>query len=42
MRLRVETQLGYRSLKFLRRIIVTNEFQDDGTIAAGWSWYAGI
>jgi hypothetical protein len=33
---------GYRSLKFVRRIVVTNEFQDDGTIAAGWSWYAGI
>jgi DMSO/TMAO reductase YedYZ molybdopterin-dependent catalytic subunit len=42
VRLRVETQLGYRSLKFVRRIVVTNEFQDDGTIAAGWSWYAGI
>lgn len=42
VRLRVETQLGYRSLKFVRRIVVTNAFQDDGTIAAGWSWYAGI
>jgi DMSO/TMAO reductase YedYZ molybdopterin-dependent catalytic subunit len=42
VRLRVETQLGYRSLKFVRRILVTDEFQDDGTIAAGWSWYAGI
>ena len=42
VRLRVETQLGYRSLKFVRRILVTNEFQDDGTIRAGWSWYAGI
>jgi len=42
VRLRVETQLGYRSLKFVRRILVTNEFQDDGTIGAGWSWYAGI
>lgn len=42
VRLRVETQLGYRSLKFVRRIVVTDDFQDDGTIAAGWSWYAGI
>jgi DMSO/TMAO reductase YedYZ molybdopterin-dependent catalytic subunit len=42
VRLRVERQLGYRSLKFVRRIVVTSEFQDDGTIAAGWSWYAGI
>ena len=42
LRLRVETQLGYRSLKFVRRIVVTKEFRDDGTLAAGWSWYAGI
>jgi DMSO/TMAO reductase YedYZ molybdopterin-dependent catalytic subunit len=42
VRLRVERQLGYRSLKFVRHIVVTNDFQDDGTIAAGWSWYAGI
>jgi len=41
-RLRVETQLGYRSLKFVRRIVVTDEFVEDGTIAAGWAWYAGI
>jgi len=42
LRLRVETQLGYRSLKFVRRIVALDEFQDDGPIAAGWSWYAGI
>lgn len=42
VRLRVETQLGYRSLKFLRRILVTDDFQDFGIIEAGWSWYAGI
>lgn len=44
-RLRVETQLGYKSLKFLRRIVVTSEFDDggkNGGIQNGWSWYAGI
>jgi DMSO/TMAO reductase YedYZ molybdopterin-dependent catalytic subunit len=42
LRLRVETQLGYKSLKFLRSIVVRNQFRDDWTIPAGWSWYAGI
>jgi DMSO/TMAO reductase YedYZ molybdopterin-dependent catalytic subunit len=45
VRLRVETQLGYKSLKFLRSIVVTEEFDDHGvygSIQNGWSWYAGI
>jgi DMSO/TMAO reductase YedYZ molybdopterin-dependent catalytic subunit len=45
VRLRVETQLGYKSMKFLRRIVVTSEFDDggkSGNIQNGWSWYAGI
>jgi DMSO/TMAO reductase YedYZ molybdopterin-dependent catalytic subunit len=45
LRARVETQLGYKSLKFLRRIVVSNEFDDMGEFGAiqnGWSWYAGI
>jgi DMSO/TMAO reductase YedYZ molybdopterin-dependent catalytic subunit len=45
LRLRVETQLGYKSLKFLQRIIVRDEFDDLGKIGDlqnGWSWYAGI
>ena len=45
VRLRVETQLGYKSMKFLRRIVVTSEFDDggkNGNIQNGWSWYAGI
>jgi DMSO/TMAO reductase YedYZ molybdopterin-dependent catalytic subunit len=42
LRLRVETQLGYKSLKFLRSIVVRDEFRDDWLIPAGWSWYAGI
>jgi len=45
LRARVETQLGYKSLKFLRRIVVTDHFDDmgkRGLIQTGWSWYAGI
>jgi DMSO/TMAO reductase YedYZ molybdopterin-dependent catalytic subunit len=45
LRVRVETQLGYKSMKFLRRIVVTDEFDDlgpYGPLQNGWSWYAGI
>jgi DMSO/TMAO reductase YedYZ molybdopterin-dependent catalytic subunit len=45
LRLRVERQLGYKGLKYLRRIILTNEFDDGGTsgdLANGWAWYTGI
>jgi DMSO/TMAO reductase YedYZ molybdopterin-dependent catalytic subunit len=45
LRLRVEKQLGYKSMKFLRRIVVTDHFDDHGKrglIQNGWSWYAGI
>jgi len=45
LRARIETQLGYKSMKFLRRIVVSNEFDDGGdfgTIQNGWAWYAGI
>ena len=45
LRLRVETQLGYKSMKFLRRIVVTDYFDDQGSggnLQNGWSWYAGI
>ena len=45
VRLRVETQLGYKSMKFLERIVVTDRFDDggkQGNIQNGWSWYAGI
>jgi DMSO/TMAO reductase YedYZ molybdopterin-dependent catalytic subunit len=45
LRARVETQLGYKSRKFLRRIVVTDHFDDHarkGFIQNGWSWYAGI
>ena len=45
VRLRVERQLGFKSLKFLQRIVVTDRFDDGGpggSIQNGWSWYGGI
>lgn len=43
LRLRVETQLGYKNVKFLQRIVVTDKFTDPGPdIQSGWSWYTGI
>jgi DMSO/TMAO reductase YedYZ molybdopterin-dependent catalytic subunit len=42
LRLRLEMQLGYKSLKFVRRLLVLDEFEDDGSIESGWAWYAGI
>lgn len=40
LRLRVETQIGYKSVKYLQRIVVTDEFVNTGD--SGWSWYVGI
>lgn len=40
VRLRVETQVGYKSVKYLQRIVVTDEFVDTGD--TGWAWYVGI
>ena len=45
LRLRVETQMGYKSVKFLEHIVVQDEFDDLGKIGSlqnGWSWYVGI
>ena len=45
LRLRVERQLGYKGLKYLERLVVTNEFDDGdtkGDLANGWAWYTGI
>ena len=45
LRLRVERQLGYKSLKFLDRIVVTDSFEDMGKLSEprnGWAWYVGI
>jgi DMSO/TMAO reductase YedYZ molybdopterin-dependent catalytic subunit len=42
LRLRVETQLGYKSVKFLDRIVVKDEFEDISDPQNGWAWYVGI
>ena len=43
LRLRVATQLGYKSIKFLRRLVVTDTFPEHASpVPAGWAWYAGI
>jgi DMSO/TMAO reductase YedYZ molybdopterin-dependent catalytic subunit len=45
LRMRVESQLGYKSVKFLERIVVKDEFDDLGKIGSlqnGWAWYVGI
>ncbi len=40
LRVRVETQIGYKSVKYLKRIVVTDKFVDPGD--DGWAWYTGI
>lgn len=45
VRLRVERQIGYKSMKYLKRIVVEDNFNDggeSGSIQNGWSWYVGI
>jgi DMSO/TMAO reductase YedYZ molybdopterin-dependent catalytic subunit len=45
VRLRVERQLGYKSMKYVQRIVVAENFNDggkNGSIQNGWSWYIGI
>jgi DMSO/TMAO reductase YedYZ molybdopterin-dependent catalytic subunit len=45
VRLRVERQMGYKSMKYLHRIVVADEFDDGGlkgNIQNGWAWYTGI
>ena len=45
LRLRVERQMGYKSMKYLQRIVVTDKFDDggkNGSIQNGWAWYTGI
>jgi DMSO/TMAO reductase YedYZ molybdopterin-dependent catalytic subunit len=48
VRLRVARQLGYKSLKFLSRITVTDTLKNIGqglgstAPEVGYSWYAGI
>jgi DMSO/TMAO reductase YedYZ molybdopterin-dependent catalytic subunit len=40
VRLRVERQIGYKSVKYIQRIVVSDEFVDTGD--SGWAWYVGI
>ncbi|TDQ16673.1 DMSO/TMAO reductase YedYZ molybdopterin-dependent catalytic subunit [Algoriphagus boseongensis] len=40
VRMRVETQIGYKSMKFLNKIVVTDEFSEFGD--PNWSWFTGI
>jgi DMSO/TMAO reductase YedYZ molybdopterin-dependent catalytic subunit len=45
VRLRLERQLGYKSMKYVRRLVVADRFDDGGTsgsIQNGWAWYTGI
>ena len=45
VRLRVERQMGYKSMKYLKRIVLTDAFEDGGgrgNIQNGWAWYTGI
>jgi len=45
VRLRVERQLGYKSMKYVQKIVVTEELDDggkSGNIQNGWAWYVGI
>jgi DMSO/TMAO reductase YedYZ molybdopterin-dependent catalytic subunit len=46
VRMRIATQMGYKSMKFLKRIVVTDEFflgpDLANSIQSGWSWHAGI
>lgn len=40
LRLRVEKQIGYKSMKYLQKIIVSDEYIDPGD--TGWAWYVGL
>jgi DMSO/TMAO reductase YedYZ molybdopterin-dependent catalytic subunit len=45
VRLRLERQIGYKSMKYVRRIVVSDTFDDggmNGSIQNGWAWYNGI
>lgn len=48
LRLRVPRQLGYKSVKFLDRIVVTDSLNGFGnglgqsSVNDGYAWYAGI
>lgn len=41
LRLRVETQIGYKSIKYIKKIEASDTFVDYG-VDTGWAWYTGI
>lgn len=45
LRLRVERQIGYKSMKYVTRVTVTEHLDDGGDRGSpknGWAWYVGI
>jgi DMSO/TMAO reductase YedYZ molybdopterin-dependent catalytic subunit len=40
IRLRLEKQIGYKSMKYLQKIVVSDKYVDNGD--SGWAWYVGI
>ena len=45
LRIRVETQVGYKSMKYLTRLIVTDSLEfleKSGAFKSEWAWHAGI
>lgn len=40
LRLRLEKQIGYKSMKYLQKIVVSDKYIDNGD--SGWAWYVGI
>ena len=48
LRLRVPRQLGYKSLKYITRLTLTDSLKGiengmgSGAVSAGYAWYAGV
>ena len=45
VRMRVARQIGFKSMKFLTKLVVAKSFRDvvaEGTVAGGWAWHNGI
>jgi DMSO/TMAO reductase YedYZ molybdopterin-dependent catalytic subunit len=40
IRLRLEKQIGFKSMKYIEKIVVSEEYIDPGDI--GWAWYNGF
>ncbi len=41
VRLRIERQIGYKSVKYIQKIVVSEKYVDFGE-DIGWAWYNGI